>query len=83
VIYIKLDVGVPVWKWLLTIDLPAFLWLGMTLLHYRHSRTKGTAWLFALFPVAFLEPALGAVLWISSLHLGRYSSISAFSGNSR
>lgn len=71
VIYIALGVGVSAWEWLFTIDLPAFLWLGLTLVHYRHNRTKSAARLFALFPVAFFEPALDACLWISSTHCGK------------
>ncbi|HLZ51230.1 MAG TPA: hypothetical protein VKP61_10780 [Candidatus Acidoferrum sp.] len=47
------------------INLAAFLWLGLTVLYYRHIRTKSAAWLFALFPIAFAEPVLLFCLWCS------------------
>jgi peptidoglycan/LPS O-acetylase OafA/YrhL len=47
------------------ITLAAFFWLGMTYLHYRQTRTRSAAWIFALFPVAFAEPFLLLCLWIS------------------
>src|ERR1700722_18088592 len=48
------------------ITLAAFVWLVMTYVHYRNTRTRRAAWLFALFPVAFVEPALLAYLWFSA-----------------
>jgi hypothetical protein len=71
VIIIALDVVLPNWVSVLTIDLPAFLWFGITLVHHWRTRTTSTAWLFALFPIAFFEPALLAYLWLSSLHSGK------------
>jgi hypothetical protein len=47
------------------INFAAFLWVGMTYLHYRHTKTKGAAWIFALLPVAFAEPFLLLSLYIS------------------
>ena len=46
-------------------NLTAFLWLGLTVFHYRRTRTKNAAWLFALFPIAFAEPVLLFCLWFS------------------
>ncbi|MGC1675358.1 MAG: hypothetical protein WA739_24065, partial [Candidatus Acidiferrales bacterium] len=68
VIIIALDIGLPNWVLVLTVDLPAFLWFGITLIHYRRIRTTSAAWLFALLPIAFFEPGLLAYLWFSSLH---------------
>lgn len=65
---IAMDVGLSHLKGLLTIDLPAFLWLGLTCLHYRRTRTKRAAWLFALFPIAFVQTVFHACIWISSMH---------------
>ena len=47
------------------ITLSALFWLIVTSLHYRHTRTRSAAWIFALFPVAFVEPFLLLSLWIS------------------
>jgi hypothetical protein len=55
----------------LIIERTAFLWFGITLIHHRRTRTTSTAWLFALVPIAFFEPALLADLWFSSLHSGK------------
>jgi hypothetical protein len=67
VVYICLDIDAS--HFLLNpIDLAAFVWLGATYLHYRNTRTTGAAWLFALFPVAFVEPALLVSLWISGTY---------------
>jgi hypothetical protein len=71
VVIIGLDVVLPNWVSVLTIDLPAFLWFGITTVHHWRTRTTSTAWLFALFPIAFFEPALFAYLWLSSLHSGK------------
>lgn len=68
---IALDVVLPNWVTVLIIDLPAVFWLGVTLVHHLRTRTTTTAWLFALFPIAFFEPALLACLWLSSLHSGK------------
>jgi hypothetical protein len=66
VVIIALDVVLLNWVLVLTINLPPFLWLGITLAHHWRTRTTSTAWLFALFPIAFFEPALLAYLWLSS-----------------
>jgi hypothetical protein len=50
------------------ISLSALLWLSVTYFHYRRTRTNRSAWLFALFPVAFAAPGLLVYLWISSTH---------------
>jgi hypothetical protein len=68
VVYITLGVGISNWEALLTIDLPAFLWLSLTCFYYWHVRTKSAAWLFALFPIAFAESAMHAFIWFSSTH---------------
>jgi hypothetical protein len=47
------------------INLAAFLWLGLTVLHYKRTRTISAAWLFALFPIAFAEPVLLFYRWFS------------------
>jgi len=47
------------------INLTAFIWLGFTVFHYRRTRTRNAAWLFALFPIAFAEPVLLLCLWFS------------------
>jgi hypothetical protein len=47
------------------INLAAFLWLGVTCFHYQRTKTKGAAWIFALFPIAFGVPVLDLCLWIS------------------
>jgi hypothetical protein len=47
------------------INAAAFLWLGLAYFHYRRTRTKAAAWIFALFPIAFAEPFLLLSLWIS------------------
>lgn len=67
VVYIHFDIGSS-HVLFNPIDLAAFLWLGMTCFHYRNTRTKGAAWLFAMFPVAFVEPVLLACLWISETY---------------
>jgi len=48
-----------------SINLTAFIWLGLTIFHYRRTRTKNDTWLFALFPIAFAEPVLLFCLWFS------------------
>jgi sigma-70-like protein len=54
---IHADIELTEWRMLFNpINLTAFLWLGLTVLNYRHARTKSAAWLFALFPIAFAEP---------------------------
>jgi hypothetical protein len=68
VIYIALDVRVPNWEVVLFVDVPAFLWLGLTFFYYRQTRTRSAAWLFALFPIAFAEPVMLAFLWLSCTH---------------
>jgi len=68
VLYIALGVGISNWQAFLTIDVPAFLWLGLTCYYYRQAKTKSAAWLFALFPIAFAETAMHAFLWFSSTH---------------
>jgi hypothetical protein len=47
------------------ISLSALLWLFVTYLNYRRSRTRRSAWLFAFFPVAFAAPGLLIYLWFS------------------
>jgi hypothetical protein len=65
-LYIHADIELTEWRMLFNpINLTAFLWLGLTVLHYRHTRTKSAAWLFALFPIAFAEPVLLLCLWVS------------------
>jgi hypothetical protein len=60
------DIELTEWRMLFNlINLTAFLWLGLTVLHYRHNQTKSAAWLFALFPIAFAEPVLLLCLWVS------------------
>ena len=60
------DVAFSEWQMLFNlINLTALLWLLLTVLHYRRTRTKDAAWLFALFPVAFAEPLLLLCLWFS------------------
>ena len=49
------------------INLAAYFWLGITCVYYWRTRTRSAAWLFALFPIAFAEPALLLSLWISSI----------------
>ena len=49
------------------INLAAYFWLGITCVYYRRTRTRSAAWLFALFPIAFAEPALMLSLWISAI----------------
>jgi hypothetical protein len=64
--YIFADIELTEWRMLFNlINLTAFLWLGLTVLHYRHNKTKSAAWLFALFPIAFAEPVLLLCLWVS------------------
>ncbi len=65
-IYIALDVGLSHLKGWLIIGLPAFLWLGLTCLHYKRTSTKRAAWLFALFPIAFVQTVFHAYIWISN-----------------
>ena len=65
-VYIALGVGVSNWQGILTVDAPAFLWLGVTCYYYRHAKSKNAAWLFALFPIAFAETVMHAFLWFSS-----------------
>ena len=48
------------------VNLAAYFWLGITCGYYRRTRTRSAAWLFALFLIAFAEPALMLSLWISS-----------------
>jgi hypothetical protein len=68
-IYIKAGVEIPSWQAFVNpIDLSALLWLGVTYILYRRTRTKRAAWLFALFPIAFVEPVLLASLWFSSAY---------------
>lgn len=50
------------------ITLAALLWLGATSFYYLRSRAKRAAWIFALFPVAFAEPALLLCVWIWTPH---------------
>jgi hypothetical protein len=65
-VYIHAEITISGWQAFVNpIDLSALLWLAMTYLHYRRTRTKNAAWLFALLPVAFVEPVLLACLWIS------------------
>lgn len=67
--YIKADIEIASWQAFLNpIDLSALLWLGLTYVFYRRTRTRRVAWLFALFPFAFVEPALLACLWFSSTY---------------
>lgn len=47
------------------INLAAYLWLGLTVLHHERTRTKSAAWLFELFPIAFGELVLLFCLWFS------------------
>lgn len=68
VTYIAIGVGVSNWQEFLTVDVPAFLWLALTCFYYRQAKTKSAAWLFALFPIAFAETAMHAILWFSSTH---------------
>jgi hypothetical protein len=68
VVYIALGVGISNWQAFLTVDAPAFLWLGLTCFYYRHARSKSAAWLFALFPIAFAETIMHAFVWFSSTH---------------
>ena len=64
--YIHADLELSGWSMLFNpINFAAFLWVGITYLHYRHAKTKSAAWIFALFPVAFAEPVLLLCLWIS------------------
>ncbi len=64
--YIHADIKLAGWSVLFNpINFAAFLWVGMTYLHYRHTKTKGAAWIFALFPVAFAESLVLLWLWIS------------------
>jgi hypothetical protein len=64
--YIHADFELSEWAMLVNpINLTAFLWLGLTIFHYRRTRTKTSAWLFALLPVAFAEPVLLLCLWVS------------------
>ncbi len=68
-IYIKADIEIASWQAFVNpIDLSALLWLGVTYVSYRRTRTKRAAWLFALFPIAFVEPVLLACLWFSSAY---------------
>ena len=63
---IHADVELSEWGILFNlVNLTAFLWLGLTIFHYRRTRTQSAAWLFALFPIAFVEPVLLLCLWIS------------------
>ena len=63
---IHADVALSQWQvFFNSINLTAFLWLGLTISHYRRTRTRSAAWLFALFPIAFTEPVLLLCLWIS------------------
>jgi hypothetical protein len=63
---IRRDVAFSEWQMLFNfVNLSAFLWLGLTVFHYRRTQTKKAAWLFALFPVAFAEPVLLFCLWFS------------------
>jgi hypothetical protein len=66
VVLIALDARVPNWEMVLLVDVPAFLWLGLTFFYYRHTRTRSAAWLFALFPIAFAVPVMLVFLWLSS-----------------
>jgi len=50
------------------ISLSALLWLFVTYFHYRRTRTRRAAWLFAFFPVAFAVPGLLVYLWFSVTH---------------
>lgn len=60
------DVAYSEWQMLFNlVNLTAFLWLGLTVFHYRRTRTRNAAWLFALFPIAFAEPVLLFCLWYS------------------
>lgn len=60
------DVAYSEWQMLFNlVNLAAFLWLGLTVFHYRRTRTRNAAWLFALFPIAFAEPVLLFCLWYS------------------
>jgi len=64
VVYIHFDLGTS--RVLFNpITLAALFWLIVTSLHYRHTRTRSAAWIFALFPIAFTEPFLLLCLWIS------------------
>jgi hypothetical protein len=64
--YIHADIELTEWGMLFnSINLTAFLWLGLTIFYYRRTRTKDAAWLFALFPIAFAEPVLLLCLWAS------------------
>jgi hypothetical protein len=71
-VYIYLDIELSSWSMLFNpINFAAFLWVGMTYLHYRHTKTKGAAWIFALFPVAFAEPFLLLSLYVSVKYLSK------------
>jgi hypothetical protein len=68
-IYIHADIASgPGWQsaFINPISVSALLWLFVTYLHYRRTRTKRAAWLFALFPVAFAAPGLIIYLWFSA-----------------
>jgi TRAP-type mannitol/chloroaromatic compound transport system permease small subunit len=68
VVYITLGVGVSNWQGFLIIGVPGLIWLGLTCYYYRHAKTKSAARLFALFPIAFAETVMYALLWLSSTH---------------
>jgi hypothetical protein len=45
-------------------NLAACLWLLVTIVNYRCTRTRTAKWLFVLFPVAFLPTAIGFLFWV-------------------
>ena len=68
-IYIQADIAFS--SLLNPVDLSALLWLGMTCLHFWRTRTRSAALLFALFPIAFVEPALLVFLKFSATVPGK------------
>jgi hypothetical protein len=68
---IYIHAGIEISSWFNAVDLSALLWLGVTCLHYWRTRTRNSAWLLALFPIAFAEPVLHAYLQISSTYSGK------------
>ena len=60
------DAAYSEWQMLFNlVNLTALLWLGLTVFPYLRTRTRNAAWLFALFPIAFVEPVLLFCLWFS------------------
>ena len=68
---IYIHAGIEISSWFNPVDLSALLWLGVTCIHCWRTRTRNSAWLFALFPIAFTEPVLHACLQISTTYSGK------------